>query len=74
MGLAPKGYMRVLRFQRALRCLKQPRGKSLAAVAADAGYSDQAHFNREFLEIAGATPATYTRRSPRHANHMPVDR
>lgn len=70
VGLAPKAYQRVLRFQHALRNLR--RGDALASVASDAGYSDQAHFSREFLEFSGVTPAAYRSRLPAHANHLPV--
>lgn len=73
VGLAPKLYLRVLRFQRALRLIRQGRVASLAEIAAEAGYSDQAHFNREFLEFAGATPTSYLRRAPDDANHLPVE-
>ena len=72
VGLAPKTYLRVLRFQHALRLLRRGNPMSLAAVAADAGYSDQSHFHREFVELAGATPMAYLRRAPAEANHLPL--
>ncbi|MFP5306425.1 MAG: helix-turn-helix domain-containing protein [Gammaproteobacteria bacterium] len=70
VGLAPKAYLRVQRFQQALRRLR--RGAALASVAADAGYSDQSHFSREFLEFSGVTPAAYRRLQPAQANHLLV--
>lgn len=73
VGLAPKRYLRVLRFQHALQLLRHGKAGSLAALAAEAGYSDQAHFNREFLEFAGATPMSYRRRSSGEANHLPIE-
>jgi AraC-like DNA-binding protein len=45
---------------------------SLAAVAMEAGYSDQPHFNREFREFAGLTPEQYRLARPLSANHVPV--
>ncbi len=72
VGLAPKSYLRVQRFQRALQSLH--RGETFAAVAVDAGYSDQAHFSRDFVEFSGVTPATYRSRRPAQANHLPVAR
>jgi AraC-like DNA-binding protein len=73
VGLPPKVYLRILRFQKALRSLHHDgTGGGLAALAADAGYSDQAHFNRDFLEFTGITPAAYAARSPRQSNHLPV--
>lgn len=73
VGVGPKTYRRVLRFQRALQFLRQGKPFSLASLATEAGYSDQAHFNREFLEFAGVTPKTYQILSPCEANHLPVD-
>lgn len=56
VGLAPKAVARVLRFQASLRLLERG-GRSLADVAASAGYYDQAHLHREFRDFAGCTPS-----------------
>lgn len=70
VGLAPKQYVRVLRFARALKDVRAGRG--LADVAAEAGYSDQAHFSREFRGFCGTTPSEYRRIAPSAAHHLPV--
>jgi AraC-like DNA-binding protein len=72
VGLTPKLYGRVQRFQRVLRALSQ-RSASWADVAATAGYSDQSHFNREFREFVGATPTEYRLLSPRFSHHLTVE-
>jgi AraC-like DNA-binding protein len=55
IGYGPKTLQRVLRFQRALRLATEER--SLASLAARAGYSDQAHMSRECQRLAGLTPS-----------------
>ncbi len=54
VGLPPKRFSRVVRFQWAIRNLD--RGDSWAALAADLGYFDQAHLIRDLKELFGATP------------------
>jgi AraC-like DNA-binding protein len=56
VGLAPKAFGRILRFRRAASELTRPDGRSLAEIALDCGYYDQAHLNRDFREFAGRTP------------------
>lgn len=56
-GLAPKAAARVIRFEGACDQLLAPHRPSLARVAAEAGYVDQAHLSRDFRDLAGL-PAT----------------
>jgi AraC-like DNA-binding protein len=60
VGLSPKRLARIVRFQRALRMLKQldvpQRGTQTAAIC---GYADQAHFIRDFREMAGCAPGAH---------------
>jgi AraC-like DNA-binding protein len=56
IGLAPKPFARILRFRHAARELVRPDGRSLAEIALDCGYYDQAHLNRDFREFSGRTP------------------
>ena len=55
VGLTPKEYGRVLRFQHVLRHVSS--ATTLVELAMTAGYSDQAHFSREFKGFAGVTPS-----------------
>lgn len=71
VGLTPKRYCRVLRFQSMLA-----RGNastlSWTHLALDAGYTDQSHFMREFRAFAGMTPAAYRRQPHFDRNHVAV--
>lgn len=58
-GLPPKTMARVIRFERARRMLTEERQPSLGAVAAAAGYADQAHMNRDWREFAAASPTRW---------------
>jgi AraC-like DNA-binding protein len=59
IGLTPKTLARVIRFDRAARLLRASTTSSLAEVAFDCGYFDQAHLNREFREFAGTSPGAF---------------
>jgi AraC-like DNA-binding protein len=60
LGVAPKAFARLARFEKALRALHAPK-TPLASVAQGCGYFDQAHFTREFRAFAGESPAAYVR-------------
>jgi AraC-like DNA-binding protein len=66
VGYGPKTLQRVLRFRRfvsridAIPDLSGDAG-DLAAIAAEAGYADQAHLTRECGKLAGLTPAALIR-------------
>ncbi len=72
VGLSPKLYSRMLRFQRALAELDPARFAGLGEAALAAGYSDQAHFNREFREFSGLSPGAYRALGPAWSHHVPV--
>ncbi len=56
VGMTPKTFARIVRFQSALAQLTCDPGCTLADVAARCGYYDQPHFVREFKRFAGAAP------------------
>ncbi|MGH3274266.1 MAG: helix-turn-helix domain-containing protein [Streptosporangiaceae bacterium] len=63
IGLRPKAAARVIRFdqvpRRLLHTARAGRVPDLAALAAECGYYDQAHLDREFAALAGCTPTTW---------------
>ena len=60
VGLTPKAYANIVRFNRALVLARMPKA-SWAAVAHECGYYDQAHLVRDFQRFAGRAPATLLR-------------
>jgi len=59
VGLSPKRYARLVRFGRVLLRLERQPETGLAEIAQDAGYADQAHFNRDFRSFSGISPGEY---------------
>lgn len=71
-GLTPKRFCRVQRFRKLLAQAATLPAKPWTELALDGGYSDQAHFNREFQALAGITPGEYRRAAPRYPHHVPL--
>ncbi|HVZ74398.1 MAG TPA: helix-turn-helix domain-containing protein [Polyangia bacterium] len=59
VGASPKQFASLLRLRRALESYRP--GASLAALALDAGYYDQSHFNRELRAVTGEPPGRFLR-------------
>lgn len=60
VGISPKHYSRLLRVNLARADLRSAPGDvCLTEAALNAGYFDQAHFNREFKRMVGLTPGQY---------------
>jgi AraC-like DNA-binding protein len=72
IGLTPKAFCRVRRFQRVLAAVHRKKFVDWAQVALDGGYYDQAHFIHDFQGFSGLTPAVYLARATEHLNHVPM--
>jgi AraC-like DNA-binding protein len=61
VGLSPKRFLRVLRFQQVLAALRDPSAttSNWADVAARHGFYDQAHFINDFKHFTGETPGAW---------------
>ena len=71
-GLTPKAFQRVRRFQHVLQSLRQKSDGNWAALAANCGYYDQAHFIHDFKTFSGMTPGEYVTVATPHLNHVPL--
>ncbi len=72
VGLTPKTFSRVRRFQQALRSFHGRRQIDWARVALENGYYDQAHFIHDFQGFSGFTPGAYSALATPHLNHVPL--
>lgn len=70
VGLTPKLFCRIRRFQDVIRLLGNGRRAEWAEVALGCGYFDQAHFVHDFREFSGTTPTAYLRDRGEHPNHV----
>ncbi|UGT38606.1 helix-turn-helix domain-containing protein [Nocardia yamanashiensis] len=61
-GITPKDAARITRFERSHGLLRLPQAPSLAEVAIETGYYDQAHMAREWRELAGMPPSVWRER------------
>ncbi len=58
-GHPPHDYLIRLRVDRAQELMRRERGWTMAAVAQDAGFSDQSHMARHFKRVLGVTPRQF---------------
>ena len=72
VGLTPKRFARVRRFQRVLDAFERGRRVDWARVAADCGYFDQAHLIHDFRGFSGLSPTAYRPRSDAGRSHVPL--
>lgn len=70
VGVAPKHYQRITRFQGLLRALRAADRAPLATLVAGFGYADQAHMCREFKSMAGVIPSHLHGASSSSPNHL----
>jgi AraC-like DNA-binding protein len=58
IGLSPKEYANIIRFQHALKLIKNPsQNQSLLEIAFECGYYDHAHLTNEFKRKTGLPPS-----------------
>jgi AraC-like DNA-binding protein len=73
VGLSPKVWCRVQRFQRAVYELHAGVDVPWSKLALDCGYYDQSHFANEFRAFSGMDVTTYSAHRTQWANHIASD-
>lgn len=73
VGVTPKSFLRIMRFQRTLTTIAAAPVTSWAGLAAEAGYYDQAHLITEFRSLAGMTPVEYQRQASAYPSYVVVE-
>lgn len=74
VGLTPKVWCRLQRFQRAVRQLHAGADIPWPELALDCGFYDQSHFANEFRAFSGINATTYTRlHNASWTNHVAAD-
>lgn len=73
VGMVPKRYCRLLRFQHVVRQVVPGRRIDWAELAIACGFCDQAHLAHEFRAFSGFTPESFLRAHRPFANHVKID-
>ncbi len=72
VGVTPKSYVRLMRFQRAIQTIDSAATIDWVEVAYDCGFYDQSHFINDFKHFAGFTPEVYAKIQRNYQNYVPV--
>ena len=73
VGLSPKVWCRLRRFQKAVTQLHAGADVRWASLALDCGYYDQSHFANEFRAFSGVDVTTYSANRTAWANHIAAE-
>ncbi len=74
VGVTPKHYERICRFNRTVAAARTPDAAPLATIAAVQGFSDQAHLTREIVHFAQTRPSLIHRDGTGMVNHVASDK
>ena len=71
IGISPKLFSRICRFQKAMDQLRKSNYDKLSDIAYENDYADQSHFIRAFKEFTGFSPAGFKKQSTEVAENFP---
>jgi AraC-like DNA-binding protein len=72
VGLTPKAYLKIIRFQKAITEIEKSGEVDWARISQDCGFYDQAHFINDFKSFSGFTPERYLKHRNGVLNYVPV--
>jgi AraC-like DNA-binding protein len=72
VGMSPKMWHRIRRFQTTVRALHSGVDVPLAELALRCGYYDQSHFANDFRAFSGINPLTFSAHRGPWQNHVPM--
>ena len=72
VGVAPKSYLRIMRFNKTLTEISNTAEIDWSSLALDCGYYDQPHFIGDFKKFSGYTPEEYMAKRSSLPNYVPV--
>lgn len=72
VGIAPKPYHRILRFNKVLEKINANVPLDWANLSAQCGYYDQAHFIKEFKQFSGFSPGSFLQERGEFINYVPL--
>jgi len=70
VGLTPKFFCRILRFQKVFKAVTQQQRVNWSYIASECGYYDQAHFIHDFKKFSGQNPSAYFNEDHRMAEYF----
>lgn len=73
IGVPPKLYSRILRFQQAVQQLHSGADIRWSELALACGYYDQSHFANDFRAFSGLSPTAYSAATRPWSNHINID-
>lgn len=72
VGVTPKSYLKIMRFQKAVKTIDATASIEWDMIAQDCGFYDQAHFINDFKHFSGFTPEQYAQIHTNYQNYVPV--
>lgn len=73
VGITPKSFLKIIRFQKAIKEIERSRKVNWTSVALESGYYDQAHFINEFKHFSGFTPLEFTKSHSEFTNYIAIE-